>query len=73
MPLNLTYLGQILGSWREISKIFNKDKFKYFKKRMFIIDHGVDTLIYLKVKVFLVKELCICKSKSSIKFTKTSP
>ena len=41
-----------LGSWKEISIIFNKNKLKYFKKRMSFIDHGEAIQIYLKVKIF---------------------
>ena len=40
-----------LGSWREISKIYNKDKTKYFK-RTSITDLGDDMLTYLKARAF---------------------
>ena len=41
-----------LGSWREISKYIKEIKQNILRKRMFIIDHGVVMLIYLKVKIF---------------------
>ena len=41
-----------LGSWREISKIYKRIKQNILRKKMFIIDHGVVMLIYLKVKIF---------------------
>ena len=34
-------------------------KISILRKRMFFIDHGADTLIYLKVKNFLIKELLV--------------
>ena len=44
-----------LGSWKEILKMYNKNKIKYYKKKMSLIDHGVNMLIFLKVKVFLLR------------------
>lgn len=41
-----------LGSWKEILKMYDKNKNKYYKKKMFITGLGVGTLIYSKVKVF---------------------
>ncbi len=41
-----------LGSWKEILKMYDKNKNKYIKKKMFITVHGVDTPIYLKEKNF---------------------
>ena len=41
-----------LGNWKEISKIYKNINQNILKKRMFITDLGVDTLIYLKEKIF---------------------
>ena len=58
-----------LGSWREISKIFNRDKAKYFnKKNVFYKPWGRYVNLF-NGKRFLVKELYI-KSKSSISLQK---
>jgi len=58
-----------LGNWREISKIFNKDKFKYFKKKNVYYRPWGRYVNLFEGKGFLVKELCI-KSKSSISLQK---
>ena len=58
-----------LGSWREISKIFNRDKAKYFnKKNVFYRPWGRYVNLF-NGKGFLVKELYV-KSKSSISLQK---
>jgi len=58
-----------LGSWKEISNIFNKNKFKYFKKaNVFYRPWGKYINLY-SGKGFLVKEL-IVNSKSSISLQK---
>ena len=58
-----------LGSWREISKIFNRDKAKYFnKKNVFYKPWGRYVNLF-NGKGFLVKELYV-KSKSSISLQK---
>ncbi len=58
-----------LGSWKEISKIFRKNKSKYFKKRnVFYRPWGKYTNLY-NGKGFLVKELVI-NSHSSISLQK---
>jgi len=41
-----------LGSWKEICKMYNKIRLNIIRKKIFIIDHGAGTLIYLRVKVF---------------------
>ena len=58
-----------LGSWKEISKIFNKDKKKYFnKKNVFKRPWGTYTNLF-QGKNFLIKELMI-KQQSSISLQK---
>ena len=58
-----------LGSWKEISNIFNKNKSKYFKKtNVFYRPWGKYTNLY-SGKGFLIKELVI-NSKSSISLQK---
>ena len=41
-----------LGSWKEILKMYDKNKTKYIKKRIFFIDHGVNIQTYSKEKIF---------------------
>ena len=58
-----------LGSWKEISKIFRKNKAKYFKKKnIFYRPWGRYVNLY-EGKGFLVKELTV-NSKSSISLQK---
>ena len=58
-----------LGSWKEISKIFNKNKSKYFKKKnIFYIPWGSYTNLF-RGKNFLVKELNV-KSKGILSLQK---
>ena len=58
-----------LGSWKEISKIFNKNKLKYFKKKnVFYRPWGSYTNLF-KGKNFLVKELNV-KSKGILSLQK---
>ncbi len=58
-----------LGSWKEISNIFKKNRSKYFKKsNVFYRPWGKYTNLYLG-KGFLVKELVV-NSKSSISLQK---
>ena len=58
-----------LGSWREISKIYNKDKAKYFKKKNVYYRPWGRYINLFEGKSFLVKEL-IVKPKSSISLQK---
>ena len=58
-----------LGSWREISKIYNKDKAKYFKKKNVYYRPWGRYVNLFEGKSFLVKEL-IVKPKSSISLQK---
>ena len=58
-----------LGSWKEISKIFNRDKTKYFKKKNVYYRPWGRYVNLFEGKGFLVKELLI-KSKSSISLQK---
>ena len=58
-----------LGSWREISKIYNKDKAKYFKKKNVYYRPWGRYVNLFEGKSFLVKEL-IVKAKSSISLQK---
>ena len=60
-----------LGSWKEILKMYDKNKNKYIKKKMCIIVHGVGIQILFEGKEFLIKEL-YRKTKRHSKFTKTS-
>ena len=58
-----------MGSWKEISKIFNKNKSKYYKKKnIFYRPWGKYINLYSD-KGFLVKELII-NPKSSISLQK---
>ena len=58
-----------LGSWKEISKIFNKNKLKYFKKKnVFYRPWGSYTNLF-RGKNFLVKELNV-KSKGILSLQK---
>jgi mannose-1-phosphate guanylyltransferase/mannose-6-phosphate isomerase len=58
-----------LGSWREISKIYNKNKAKYFKKKNVYNKPWGRYVNLFKGKAFLVKELTV-NSKSSISLQK---
>jgi len=58
-----------LGSWREISKIYNKDKAKYFKKKNVYYRPWGRYVNLFEGKSFLVKELLV-KPKSSISLQK---
>jgi len=58
-----------LGSWREISKIFNRDKAKYFSKKNVYYRPWGRYVNLFEGKGFLVKELYV-KSKSSISLQK---
>ena len=58
-----------LGSWREISKIYNKDKAKYFKKKNVYYRPWGRYVNLFEGKGFLVKEL-IVKTNSSISLQK---
>ena len=58
-----------LGSWREISKIFKKNKNKYFKKTNVYYRPWGKYINLFKGKNFLVKELTV-NSKSSISLQK---
>ena len=65
----LNILWSDLGSWREISKIYNRDKFKYFKSNNVFYRPWGSYVNLFKGKDFLVKELVI-NSKSSISLQK---
>ena len=58
-----------LGSWREISKIYKKDKAKYFKKKNVYYRPWGRYVNLFEGKDFLVKELTV-NSKSSISLQK---
>ena len=58
-----------LGSWREISKIYKRDKAKYFKKKNVYYRPWGRYVNLFKGKGFLVKELYV-KSKCSISLQK---
>ena len=58
-----------LGSWREISKIYEKDKSKYYKKKNVHYRPWGRYVNLFEGKGFLVKELYI-KSKSSLSLQK---
>ena len=58
-----------LGSWKEISKIYKRDKAKYFKKKNVYYRPWGKYVNLFKGKNFLVKELTI-NSKSSISLQK---
>jgi mannose-1-phosphate guanylyltransferase/mannose-6-phosphate isomerase len=67
--IKLTIPWSDLGSWKEISKIFNKNKSKYLKKsNIFYRPWGKYTNLF-KGKGFLVKELVV-NPKSSISLQK---
>ena len=67
--INLDIPWSDLGSWNEISKIFNRDKAKYFKKNNVYYRPWGRYVNLFEGKGFLVKELYI-KSKSSISLQK---
>jgi len=58
-----------LGSWREISKIYQKDKTKYFKKKNIYYRPWGRYVNLFEGRNFLVKELTV-NSKSSISLQK---
>ena len=58
-----------LGSWREISKIYKRDKAKYFKKKNVYYRPGGRYVNLFEGKDFLVKELTV-NSHSSISLQK---
>ena len=58
-----------LGSWKEISKIFNRDKAKYFNKKNVYYRPWGRYINLFEGNGFLVKELFV-KSKSSISLQK---
>jgi len=58
-----------LGSWKEISKIYKKNKSKYFKKKNVFYRPWGKYINLFKGKGFLVKELTV-NSKSSISLQK---
>ncbi len=58
-----------LGSWREISKIYKRDKAKYFKKKNVYYRPWGRYVNLFEGKNFLVKELTV-NSKSSISLQK---
>ena len=58
-----------LGSWKEISKIFNKNKSKYFKKKNVIYRPWGSYINLFRGKNFLVKELNV-KSKGMLSLQK---
>ena len=67
IKLNLPWSD--LGSWREISKIFERDKMKYFRKKNVYYRPWGQYINLFKGKKFLVKELTV-NSKSSISLQK---
>jgi mannose-6-phosphate isomerase-like protein (cupin superfamily) len=58
-----------LGNWKKISKIYNKNKAKYFKKKNVFYRPWGKYINLFKGKDFLVKELTV-NSKSSISLQK---
>ena len=58
-----------LGSWAEISKIYNKDKSKYFKKKNVYYRPWGNYVNLFEGQNFLIKELFV-KSKASISLQK---
>ena len=67
--INLNIPWSDLGNWIEISKIFKKNKKKYFKKKNVFYRPWGKYINLFKGKDFLVKELII-NSKSSISLQK---
>ena len=65
----LNILWSDLGSWREISKIYNREKLKYYKSSNVFYRPWGSYVNLFKGKDFLVKELII-NSKSSISLQK---
>tara|TARA_Y100000996_G_scaffold121287_1_gene90908 strand:+ start:1510 stop:2715 length:1206 start_codon:yes stop_codon:yes gene_type:complete len=67
--IKLNIIWTDLGSWKEISKMYNKNKHKYFKKKnVYLKPWGNYTNIY-RGKGFLVKELVV-NSKASLSLQK---
>ena len=58
-----------LGSWKEVSKIFKKDKLKYFKKTNVFYRPWGKYINLFSGKGFLIKELVV-NSQSSISLQK---
>ena len=67
--INLDIPWSDLGSWREISKIYRKNKSKYFKKKNVYYRPWGRYVNLFKGQNFLVKELTV-NSKSSISLQK---
>tara|TARA_Y100000294_G_scaffold46779_1_gene43486 strand:+ start:376 stop:1581 length:1206 start_codon:yes stop_codon:yes gene_type:complete len=67
IKLNISWTD--LGSWKEISKIYNKDRKKYFKKKNVYYRPWGRYVNLFEGKNFLVKELTV-NSKSSISLQK---
>ena len=67
--INLDIPWSDLGSWREISKIYKKDKAKYFKKKNVYYRPWGRYVNLFEGQNFLVKELTV-NSKSSISLQK---
>ena len=67
--INLDIPWSDLGSWREISKIYKRDKAKYFKKKNIFYRPWGRYVNLFKGQNFLVKELTV-NSKSSISLQK---
>ena len=67
IKLNISWTD--LGSWKEISKIYKKDKKKYFKKKNVYYRPWGRYVNLFEGKNFLVKELTV-NSKSSISLQK---
>jgi len=67
--INLDIPWSDLGSWREISKIYKRDKAKYFKKKNVYYRPWGRYVNLFKGQNFLVKELTV-NSKSSISLQK---
>jgi len=67
--IKLDIIWSDLGSWREISKIYKRDKAKYFKKKNIYYRPWGSYVNLFKGQNFLVKELTV-NSKSSISLQK---
>ena len=65
MAIALSIPWSDLGSWSEITKIFNKNKKKYFNRKNVYLKPWGKYVNLFRGKNFLVKELQI-NSKSSI-------
>ena len=69
MAITLSIPWSDLGSWSEITKIFNKNKKKYFNRKNVYLKPWGKYVNLFRGKNFLVKELQI-NSKSSISLQK---